>query len=208
MNITIQFARDVTDACGIQSLGKGISTMKTAYQIDSAHSGVHFSVRHLMLSNVRGTFSGVTGTVLYDPADPASTEADATVDTATLSTGDPKRDEHLKTADFLDMAEYPEITFKAKRTEKTGDGAFKMTGDLTIHGVTHEVTLSVEDVSPEAKDPWGAIRIGATAKTKIDRRQFGISWNSPLETGGVLIGDEVKLELDLEFTKVQTASAG
>src|SRR5882757_769039 len=90
INITIQFARDVTDACGIQSLGKGISTMKTAYQIDPAHSGVHFSVRHLMLSNVRGTFSGVTGTVLYDPADPASTEVDATVDAATLSTGDPK----------------------------------------------------------------------------------------------------------------------
>jgi polyisoprenoid-binding protein YceI len=181
--------------------------MKTAYQIDSAHSGVHFSVRHLMLSNVRGTFSGVTGTVLYDPADPASTEVDATVDAATLSTGDPKRDEHLKTADFFDVAEYPEITFKAKRTEKTGDGEFKITGDLTIHGVTREVTLSVEDVSPETKDPWGATRIGATAKTKIDRRQFGMSWNSALETGGVLIGDDIKLELDLEFTKVQTASA-
>ena len=179
--------------------------MKTAYQIDPAHSGVHFSVRHLMLSNVRGAFSGVRGTVVYDPANPSATEVDATVDAATLSTGDPKRDEHLKTADFFDVAKYPEIVFRAKRTEKTGEGEFKVTGDLTIHGTTREVTLRVEDVSPEAKDPWGGMRIGATAKAKIDRQQFGITWNSPLETGGVVIGDEVKLELDLEFTKAQAA---
>jgi polyisoprenoid-binding protein YceI len=181
--------------------------MKTTYQIDPAHSGVHFSVRHLMLSNVRGTFSGVKGTVVYDPADPSATQVDATIDAATISTGDPKRDGHLKTADFLDVEKYPAITFKAKRTEKTGDGEFKVTGDLTIRGTTREVTLNVEDVSPEAKDPWGGTRIGATAKTKIDRQQFGVTWNSPLETGGVVVGDEVKLEFDLEFTKVQTASA-
>jgi polyisoprenoid-binding protein YceI len=179
--------------------------MKTTYQIDPAHSGVHFSVRHLMLSNVRGTFSGVRGTVVYDPANPSATEVDATVDAATLTTGDPNRDEHLKTADFLDIAKYPTIGFQARRTQKIGDGEFKMTGDLTIHGTTREVTLTVEDVSPEAKDPWGGTRIGATAKTKIDRRQFGITWNSPLEAGGVVVGDDVKLELDLEFTKAQTA---
>jgi polyisoprenoid-binding protein YceI len=206
INITIQFARDVTDARGIQSLEK-VFKMKTAYQIDSAHSGVHFSVRHLMLSNVRGTFSGVKGTIVYDPENPSATQVDATVDAATLSTGDPRRDDHLKTADFFDVAQYPEIAFKAKRTEKIGDGEFKVTGDLTIHGTTREVTLNVDNVSPEAKDPWGGVRIGATAKTKIDRQQFGITWNSPLETGGVMIGDEVKLELDLEFTKVQAAGA-
>lgn len=181
--------------------------MKTTYQIDPAHSGVHFSVRHLMLSNVRGTFSGVKGSVIYDPADPSATQVDATVDAATISTGDPKRDGHLKSPDFFDVAQYPVITFKSKRTEKTGDAEFKVTGDLTIHGATREVTLRVEDVSPEGKDPWGGTRIGATAKTKLDRQQFGITWNSPLETGGVVIGDEVKLELDLEFTKVEAASA-
>jgi polyisoprenoid-binding protein YceI len=181
--------------------------MKTTYQIDPAHSGVHFSVRHLMLSNVRGTFSGMKGTVVYDPANPSATEVEATIDAATISTGEPNRDGHLKSAEFLDVAKYPEIVFKAKRTEKIGDSEFKVTGDLTIHGVTREVTLSVEDVSPEAKDPWGGTRIGATAKTRIDRQQFGVSWNSPLETGGVVIGDEVKLEFDLEFTKAQTAGA-
>jgi polyisoprenoid-binding protein YceI len=181
--------------------------MKTTYQIDPAHSGVHFSVRHLMLSNVRGTFSGVKGTVIYDSADPSATQVDATIDAATISTGDPKRDGHLKSADFLDVEKYPAITFKAKRTEKTGDAEFKVTGDLTIHGTTREVILTVEDVSSEAKDPWGGTRIGASAKTKIDRQQFGVTWNSPLETGGVVVGDEVKLELEFQFTKVQTASA-
>jgi polyisoprenoid-binding protein YceI len=181
--------------------------MKTTYQIDPAHSGVHFSVRHLMLSNVRGTFSGVKGTVIYDPADPSATQLDATIDAATISTGDAKRDGHLKSADFLDVEKYPAITFKGKRTEKSGDGEFKVTGDLTIRGTTREVILTVEDVSSEAKDPWGGTRIGASAKTKINRQQFGITWNSPLETGGVVVGDEVKLELELQFTKVQTASA-
>jgi polyisoprenoid-binding protein YceI len=181
--------------------------MKATYQIDPAHSGVHFSVRHLMLSNVRGTFGGVKGTVVYDPANPSATQVDATVDAATISTGEPKRDEHLKSADFLDVAKYPAITFKGKRTEKTSDTEFKVTGDLTIHGVTREVVLAVEDVSPEAKDPWGGTRIGATAKTKIDRQQFGVTWNSPLESGGVVVGDDVKLEFELEFTKAQTAAA-
>ncbi len=181
--------------------------MKTTYQIDPAHSGVHFSVRHLMLSNVRGTFSGVKGTVIYDSADPSATQVDATIDAATISTGDPNRDGHLKSADFLDVEKYPAITFKSKRTEKTGDGEFKVTGDLTIHGTTREVILTVEDVSSESKDPWGGTRIGASAKTKINRQQFGITWNSPLETGGVVVGDEVKLEFELQFTKVQTAGA-
>ncbi len=181
--------------------------MKNTYQIDPAHSGVHFSVRHLMLSNVRGTFSGLKGTVVNDPADSAATQVNATIAASTISTGDPQRDGHLKSADFLDVEKYPEIIFTAKRTQKTGDAEFKVTGDLTIHGVTREVTLNVEEVSPEAKDPWGNTRIGVTAKTKIDRQQFGVSWNSPLETGGVVVGDEVKLEFDLEFTKVQTAAA-
>jgi polyisoprenoid-binding protein YceI len=145
--------------------------------------------------------------VIYDPDNPSGTQVDATIDAATISTGDPKRDGHLKSADFLDVEKYPAITFKAKRTEKTGDGEFKVTGDLTIRDTTREVTLNVEDVSSEAKDPWGGTRIGASAKSKVDRQQFGITWNSPLETGGVVVGNEVKLEIDLQFTKVQTAGA-
>src|SRR5262245_10317466 len=129
--------------------------MKTTYQIDPAHSGVHFSVRHLMVSNVRGTFSGVQGTVVYDSANPSATQVDASVDVNTLSTGDEKRDGHLKSPEFFDVATYPTVTFKATRTEKTDDADFKVTGNLTIHGVTREVTLEVEDVSSEAKDPWG-----------------------------------------------------
>jgi polyisoprenoid-binding protein YceI len=181
--------------------------MKTTYQIDPAHSGVHFSVRHLMVTNVRGTFSGVKGTVVYDPANPSTTQVEATVDANTISTGDPKRDAHLKGADFLDAEKYPEIIFKGKRTEKTSDTEFRVTGDLTIRDVTREAALTVEEVSPEAKDPWGGTRMGASAKTKIDRQKFGISWNSPLEGGGLVVGDEVKLEFELQFIKVQTAAA-
>jgi polyisoprenoid-binding protein YceI len=175
--------------------------MKNTYQIDPAHSAAHFSVRHMMLSNVRGTFTGVTGTLAYDPSDPGSTQIDVTIDASTINTGDAKRDGHLKSPDFLDVAQFPVITFKGKRVEKTGDSEFKVTGDLTIHGVTREVSLKVEDVSAETKDPWGLTRFGSTAKSKIDRRQFGLVWNAALETGGVVVGDEVKLEFDLEFTR-------
>ena len=181
------------------SLVKGL--MKNTYQIDPAHSAAHFSVRHLMVSNVRGTFSGVTGTLTYDSSDPGSAQIDATIDASTINSGDEKRDGHLKSPDFLDVAQFPAIAFKSKRFEKNGDSEFKVTGDLTIHGVTREVVLKAEDVSAETKDPWGLTRFGATAKTKIDRGQFGLVWNAALETGGVVVGEEVKLEFDLEFTR-------
>ncbi|HMF74650.1 MAG TPA: YceI family protein [Bryobacteraceae bacterium] len=173
----------------------------STYQIDSVHSSVQFVVRHLMVSNVRGTFSGVKGSVHYDPANPAATTVDAIVDVNTISTNDEKRDGHLKSADFLDAAQYPEIIFKAKKVKKTGDSDFGVTGDLTLHGVTKEVVLDVEEVSTEAKDPWGGTRIGAAAKTKIKRSDFGLTWNAALETGGLMVGDDVKIEFDLQFVK-------
>jgi polyisoprenoid-binding protein YceI len=182
--------------------------MKNTYQIDAAHSNVQFSVRHLMVSNVRGTFSGVTGTVSYDPDKPSETTIDATVDVNTVNTNDEKRDGHLKSPDFFDVATYPTMTFESKLVEGAGPGQHKVVGDLTLHGVTREVTLSVEDISGEAKDPWGNIKLGATVKGKVKRSDFGLSWNAPLETGGVLVGDDVKIEFDLEFLKAsQTATA-
>jgi polyisoprenoid-binding protein YceI len=162
---------------------------------------VQFSVRHLMVSNVRGTFTGVTGTVSYDPDKPEETAIDATIDVNTVNTNDEKRDGHLKSPDFFDVAQYPEIKFKSKRVEGGAATEQRVTGDLTLHGVTKEVTLTVDEVSGEAKDPWGNTKIGATVKGKIKRSDFGLSWNAPLETGGVLVGDDVKLEFDLQFLK-------
>jgi polyisoprenoid-binding protein YceI len=181
--------------------------MKNIYQIDPAHSNVQFSVRHLMLSNVRGTFSGVTGTVIYDPAKPEATSVEAKVDVHTVNTNDEKRDGHLKSPDFFDAAAYPTMTFASKRVEKTGTGEFKVTGDLTIHGVTREVALTAEEVTEESNDPWGKVRIGASIKGKIKRADFGVTWNSALEAGGVVIGDEVKLEFDLQLVKAESATA-
>jgi len=181
--------------------------MRNTYQIDAAHSSVQFRVRHLMVSNVRGTFSGVTGTVVYDPQEPGETAIDATIDVNTVSTNDEKRDTHLKSADFFDVAQYPVMTFKSKSVKSAGEGSHTVTGDLSLHGVTKEVALTVEDVSDEAKDPWGNTKIGASAKGKIKRSDFGLTWNAPVETGGVLVGDDVKLEFDLQFLKAQNATA-
>jgi polyisoprenoid-binding protein YceI len=181
--------------------------MKSSYEIDPAHSSVQFIVRHLMVTNVRGSFRGVKGSVSYDPADLASASFEATIDVNSISTNEETRDGHLKSADFFDVAKYPTITFKGKRLEKLSDEEFKATGDLTLHGVTKEVVLTVEDVSKEAKDPWGGSRVGATIKGKIKRSDFGLTYNAPLETGGLVIGDEVKLELDIQFVKTQSAAA-
>jgi polyisoprenoid-binding protein YceI len=155
-----------------------------------------------MVSNVRGTFTGVKGTVNYDPANPAAATVEASIDVNTINTNDEKRDGHLKSPDFFDAATYPEITFKSTKVEKESDSEFKVTGNLTLHGVTKPIVLNVEDVATESKDPWGGIRIGATAKTKIKRSDFGLNWNAALETGGFVIGDDVKIELELEFVKV------
>lgn len=172
----------------------------TTYKIDPAHSSAQFAVRHLMITNVRGAFSGVTGTVVYDPANIAASSIDATIDTTTFNTGDEKRDGHVKSAEFLDAAQYPTITFKSKSVAQDGDD-LKVTGDLTIHGVTKEAVLTVEPLAPEAKDPWGGTRSGTSATTKISRKDFDLTWNAALETGGVMIGDDVKITLDIQLTK-------
>lgn len=181
--------------------------MKTTYEIDPAHSSVQFSIRHLMVTNVRGSFKGVKGTVNYDPDSPAASTVHAVIDATSLSTHDNERDTHVKSADFLDVERYPTIEFNSTSVKKTSGDSLEVTGDLTVHGVTKPVILTVDEVSPEAKDPWGNTRIGASAKTKIKRSDFGLKWNAPLETGGVLVGDDVKLEFELEFLKAKIATA-
>jgi polyisoprenoid-binding protein YceI len=181
--------------------------MISTYQIDPAHSSLQFSIRHLMLSNVRGAFSGVHGTVTVDPDHPESAVVEAKIDVDTIRTNDEKRDAHLKTGDFFNLAEYPHILFRSTKVEKKGANSYLVTGDLTLHGATKPVTLAVEEVTEEAKDPWGNTRIGASAKAKIKRSDFGLTYNAALETGGLMIGDDVKLDFELELVKAQSAAA-
>jgi polyisoprenoid-binding protein YceI len=170
----------------------------TTWNIDPAHSNAQFSVRHLMISNVKGEFTRVSGQVRFDENEPESLSAGATIDVSTINTREPDRDNHLKSADFFDVANFPTITFKSRRVEKGPDG-LKLTGDLTIRGVTREVALDVEGPTPPMKDPWGFTRVGASATTKINRKDFGLTWNQALETGGVVVGDEIKITIDVEL---------
>ncbi|PTL81301.1 YceI family protein [Vitiosangium sp. GDMCC 1.1324] len=172
------------------------------FDIDTAHSGAQFSVKHLMVSNVRGAFSKVTGKASIDEKDITKSTVEATIDTNSLNTNEPKRDEHLRGPDFFDTAKYPTITFKSSKVEKAGEN-LKVTGDLTLHGVTKPVVLNVEGFTTESKDPWGNTKRGGTATTKINRKDFGLSWNAALETGGVAVGEEVSITLDLEMNKKQ-----
>ncbi len=180
--------------------------MKATYQIDPAHSSVQFSVRHLMISNVRGAFTGVKGTVIYDSDNPTAATVEAEIDASTVNTLEEKRDSHLKTAEFLDVEKFPTMKFQSTKVEKDGDG-LKVTGDLTLHGVTKPVVLAVEEIAPEAKDPWGHTRVGTSAKAKLKRSDFGLTFNAPLETGGVMLGDDLKLDFELELVKGQSAAA-
>ena len=173
----------------------------STYQIDPAHSAAHFSVRHMMIANVRGEFTKVSGTFSYDPQNPSSSTIEATIDVASIETRDPQRDGHLKSADFFDVEKFPTMTFKSTHVEPRGDGEFAVTGDLTLHGVSRPVTFAVSDLSGPGKDPWGNTRIGLTATAKINRKDFGLQWNAALETGGFLVGDEATISLDVQFIK-------
>jgi polyisoprenoid-binding protein YceI len=180
--------------------------MKTTYEIDPAHSSAQFSVRHMMITNVRGGFSSVKGTVVYDAENPSASTVEAVIDVNTIATLDAQRDAHLKSADFLDAEKYPTITFKSTRVESTGPEEAKVTGDLTIHGVTKEVVLKVEGPTQEGKDPWGNLRIGASATTKIKRSEFGLTWNAALETGGIMVGDDLKIDLEVQMIKAAAST--
>jgi polyisoprenoid-binding protein YceI len=174
------------------------------WTIDSNHSTIGFIVRHMMVTNVRGAFGKVAGTVTYDGKDVSSVAADVTVDTTTITTNNEKRDAHLKSPDFFDVATYPTLTFKSKRVQKVSDGKFKLIGDLTMHGVTKEVALDVEGPS-QAIVAQGATRIGASATTTLNRQDYGVKWSRNIDGGGVVVGDEVKVTLELELVKKAAA---
>jgi polyisoprenoid-binding protein YceI len=183
-----------------------MSTTQTAptavtYMLEPAHSRALFKVRHMMIANVRGEFSKVSGTVTLDPANPTTASISVEIAVDSINTHEPDRDNHLKSADFLDAANHPIIWFKSNRVEAEGGSAYKVTGDLTIRGVTKEVVLDVEDVTPEVKDPWGYLRRGAEATARINRKDFGLTWNQALETGGLLVGETVDITLAVELAR-------
>jgi polyisoprenoid-binding protein YceI len=175
----------------------------TSWNIDPEHSNVGFKVRHLMVSNVKGSFEKNKGVVDINDKDITKSKVEVTIDTASINTNVQKRDEHLRSADFFDVAKFPTMTFVSKKVAKAGKDKLKVTGDLTLHGITKEVVLDVEGPSLESKDPWGNIRRGATANTKINRKDFGLVWNKALETGGVAVGEEVTITLEIEMIKAQ-----
>jgi polyisoprenoid-binding protein YceI len=171
------------------------------YDIDSAHSSANFKIRHMMISNVRGQFSKVTGSIEFDAKNPNASKVNAVIDVNTIDTREEARDKHLKSPDFFDVAKFPSITFKSKTFAPAGAGKYKVTGDLTIHGVTKEVVLDLSDVTPEAKGMRGETRIGGQAATKINRKDFGLTWSKSMDGGGVVVGDEVDITIDLELIK-------
>jgi polyisoprenoid-binding protein YceI len=171
------------------------------YDIDVAHSSAQFQVRHMMVTNVRGEFAKMSGTVEYDPANPSAAKVEATIDATTINTRDQKRDAHLRSADFFDVEKFPAIKFVSKQVAPNGTGKLKVTGDLTMHGVTREVVLDVEGPTSEVKDARGNIKMGAAATTKVNRKDFGVTWNRALDGGGVVVGDEVTINLDVELNK-------
>jgi polyisoprenoid-binding protein YceI len=175
----------------------------TTWEIDSAHSVAAFRVRHLMVSNVRGTLGPVTGTVTIDEGDLSRSRVNVSIDARALESRDAKRDEHLKSADFLDVAKHPQVTFRSTkvRLAKGGSGGLEVVGDLTIRGVSRPVTLVVDALPAVVKDPWGNIKRGATARTTINRKEWGLVWNLALETGGVVVGDKVEVEIEVELVR-------
>ena len=173
----------------------------TTWNIDPVHTMAEFKVRHMMITNVKGHFTGVTGVLSLDEQDITKSQVEASIDAASINTREADRDTHLKSADFLDVEKFPKLTFTSTRVTSTGEGELQVEGDLTIHGVTRKVEFAVEGPTPPGKDPWGNTRIGWTATTKINRKDFGLTWNTTLETGGILVGDEVSITFDVEAIK-------
>jgi polyisoprenoid-binding protein YceI len=176
-------------------------TATSTWNIDPVHTAAEFKVKHMMVSNVKGHFTGVKGVLTLDETELTNSRVEASIDAASINTRDPQRDTHLKSADFFDVEKFPTLTFKSTRITRVNDGELAVAGDLTIHGVTRNVAFTVEGPTPPAKDPWGNTRIGLSAVTKISRKDFGLTWNAALETGGILVGDEVTITLDVQFVK-------
>jgi polyisoprenoid-binding protein YceI len=179
-------------------LSSSLPSLAETYTIDPHHSQAGFAIRHMTLSTVRGAFSKVSGTIDYDPKKPDASKVNATIDISSIDTHEEKRDQHLKSPDFFDVEKYPTMTFKSTKVVAKGKDHLEVSGDLTLHGVTKPVTLEVDGPSAELKDPKGAKR-GASATTKINRKDFGLIWNKQLDNGGMMLGDDVDITLDVEM---------
>jgi polyisoprenoid-binding protein YceI len=176
-------------------------TATTTWNIDPVHSGAEFKVKHMMISNVKGQFTGVKGVLALDESNLTNSRVEASIDAASITTRDAQRDTHLKSADFFDVEKFPTLSFKSSRISRVGDGELTVAGDLTLHGITRNVVFNVEGPTAPAKDPWGNTRVGLSATTKINRKDFGLIWNGALESGGILVGDEVTITLDVQFVR-------
>jgi len=183
------------------SAANTVRTATTTWNIDPVHTTAEFKVKHMMISNVKGQFAAVTGVLTLDEGDVTNSRVEASIEAASINTHDADRDAHLKSADFFDVAKFPTLSFASTRVTPAGEGELAAEGDLTIRGVTRKVVFSVEGLSAPATDPWGNIRIGLSATTKINRKDFGLTWNAALELGGVLVGDEVTITLDVQALK-------
>jgi polyisoprenoid-binding protein YceI len=162
---------------------------------------VEFKVKHMMISNVKGQFAKVSGTMIFDESDLKNSRVEVSAEAASIHTGDEQRDAHLKSADFFDVEKHPSLTFKSTAITIVRDGELSIEGDLTIHGISRKVSFAVEGPTPPNKDPWGNTRIAVAATTKINRKDFGLTWNAALETGGILVGEDVTITLDVQFVK-------
>jgi polyisoprenoid-binding protein YceI len=170
------------------------------WNIDPAHSGVHFTVRHMVISKVRGAFERWQGAIDLDEQNPAASRVSVQIDAASIDTREEKRDQHLRSPDFFDVEKFPKLGFESTQIEKLTDDQYRVTGDLTMHGVTRPVVLEAESLGG-GKDPWGHQRIGFAAKTTINRKDFGLTWNQALETGGLLVGEKIEISLDVQAIK-------
>jgi polyisoprenoid-binding protein YceI len=188
---------------GALVLAMSVLSLAGDWKIDTPHSSAAFAVRHLGLSTVHGAFGKVTGTVSYDPANPTAAAVNVTIDAASVSTRDDQRDKDLRSPNFFDVEKYPTLTFVSKKVIPEGAGKLQIVGDLTIHGVTKETVLEVDGPTASIKDPRGNSRIGASATTKINRKNFGITWNHTLDNGGVVVGDDVAIEIEVELVQAK-----
>jgi polyisoprenoid-binding protein YceI len=188
------------------SLPAGATT--STWQIDPQHSSAQFAVRHMAISTVRGAFSKITGTLVFDDQDVTKSTVEVSIDVSTVDTREPDRDKDLRSDRFFDVAHFPTMTFKSKKVEQAGAGKLKVTGDLTIRGTTKEVVLEVDGPSAPVKDPWGNLRTAATATAKINRQDFGVKWNAKLDNGGVVVGDDVNITIDVELIQRGAAKSG
>jgi polyisoprenoid-binding protein YceI len=178
----------------------------TTWNFDPVHSVAEFKVKHMMISNVKGQFTGIASTLTLDETDIAGSRVEATIDAYTINTREAQRDAHLKSADFFDVEQFPTLSFRSRHVKRTTEEGLAVTGDLTIHGITRQVSFQVEGPTTAGKDPWGNTRIGLSATTRINRKDFGLTWNTVLEAGGILVGEDVTITLDVEFIKAENTS--